>query len=105
MSFDPFVDDRNTQRKKAWVARHPYVLSPPEVWCSLCGEVTSSTVNNIIRAVAQAPPGSPVILSVDSHGGNPLAALDLFNVLRGHSGPVTTMAAGCCYSAAAVIFL
>jgi ATP-dependent protease ClpP protease subunit len=98
------VDHQNNKRKKFWVARHRWAAPPPETWASLCGAVTDAAVDAVIRVSEQAPQ-APLNLTVESDGGDPLAAFRLYDRLRAHPAPVTTMTSVRCHSAALLAFL
>lgn len=102
--IDQFVDHQNNERKKFWLARHRWAAPPPETWVSLSGAVTDAAVDAVIRAIEQTP-DAPVNLTIESDGGNPLAAFRLYDRLRAHPAPVTTMTSVRCHSAALICYL
>lgn len=102
--IDQFAEHENLLRKKSWVARHRWRGAPPETWASLCGEVDELRAAEIIAAIAQAP-DAPVYLTIESNGGDPLAAFNIFDTLRQHAGPVTVTTSTYCHSAALIVFM
>lgn len=102
--MDPDFEFRCDQRKASWKSRFRWATPQPETWCSLSGEVSDHAINRIINALDQAPQ-APVFLTVDLHGGDPLAGFDLYNAIRSHAAPVTTSAGARCHSAALLVFL
>ena len=61
-------------------------------------------VDDIIHAIEQAP-DAPVVLGIESDGGDPIAAFRLYDALRRHPPPVTTRTAAHCHSAAVIVFM
>ena len=96
------VDEADwTLRKKAFARWHRWRAPPPEAWDTLEGEISARSVGQIINGL---DPAAGLTLVVDSDGGDPVAALDLYRALRGCPAPITTIARQC-FSAAVVIFL
>src|SRR5258706_7915398 len=50
-------------------------------------------------------PGAPLVIDVESEGGDPRSALFLFDNLRAHAAPVTCTTTFSCHSAALICFL
>jgi ATP-dependent protease ClpP protease subunit len=101
MLYDASAEYGWTWRKQAFASRHRWSPAAPETWDNLTGEVTARAVARIVNALT---PDAPLVLSIDSSGGDPVAAFELYNALRAHVAPVSTIAATC-HSAAVVCFL
>ena len=104
MRFDACAEFAYGQRKRHWLAQHCWADRPAEISCELFGHVTDLTVQRVISALDRAP-GAPVTLTIQSSGGSPVAAFTLFERLRAHAAPVTTMVQGRCFSAAVMVAL
>lgn len=61
--------------------------------------VTSSKISTQLRDAGDAP----VVVNIDSPGGDFFEALAIYNLLRLHRGEVTTRVVGCAASAASII--
>jgi ATP-dependent protease ClpP protease subunit len=90
------------QAKRSWQSRHRWTRPAVETWNNLTGELTDRAITQIINGLE---PDAPLVLSIDSDGGDPVAAFDLYHALRAHPAPVTTIAGPQCHSAAIIAYL
>jgi ATP-dependent protease ClpP protease subunit len=104
MKYDAVAEHAYAQRKIHWRAQHRWATQPPETWASLVGDVDERAVRSIVAIIGQAPE-NPVCLTIRSRGGDPLAAHELYQALRGHAAPVSCFAEGHCDSAAIIPFM
>jgi ATP-dependent protease ClpP protease subunit len=102
MLYDAANEYPLDQAKRSWASRHRWTRAAGETWATLDGEINQRSVNKVI---ATLDPNSPLILTIESTGGNPLEGFRLFHALRAHAPPVTTMTRGHCDSAALIPFL
>lgn len=63
------------------------------------GGTTPQRISAALRSIG----AKPVVVQINSPGGDAFAGLTIFNLLRGHSAPVTTEVLGIAASAASVI--
>jgi ATP-dependent protease ClpP protease subunit len=98
--LDMAVDEAQCDRAKAgWRAQHRWRAPPRDICVSLTGDVTDSSVGEIIAAIAPDPP-APVFLTITSPGGDPVAAARLYDTCRAHPATVTIHVPVQCSSAA-----
>jgi ATP-dependent protease ClpP protease subunit len=102
--WDAEAEYQAGRRKIMWQARHRWSSPPPELWTSLGDNVDDAAANRI-AAVLDTAPDAPVHISVESDGGNPLAAFRIYQTLRAHPGPITAFTAQRCHSAAIIAYL
>jgi ATP-dependent Clp protease protease subunit len=62
-------------------------------------EVTASRVAGALRSIGDRP----VTVQINSPGGDPFVGLAIYNLLRGHSKPVTVQVIGIAASAASIV--
>jgi ATP-dependent protease ClpP protease subunit len=99
--IDIDFEDGCDRLKKGWAARHRWSLLWPEERRVQLGDVDDAAVQSVLGAVATNP-DAPVFMSVDSDGGNPTAAFQIYRALRAHPGPVTGFVRRNCHSAAII---
>src|ERR1700733_1890807 len=61
------------------------------------------TAKDVVLALAQVPADKPLTVRVNSPGGDAFDGLAIYNVLKGHKSPVTTVVDGIAASAASII--
>jgi len=88
-----------TREKKRWFNRHKFTTPPPEAYASISGEITADTVDEIAD-ILDADSDAPLQLSINSSGGDPIAALQLYDMLRAHCAPTAAVVQHRCCSAA-----
>jgi ATP-dependent protease ClpP protease subunit len=102
MLYDASAEYVFDQAKRSWQSRHRWTRPAAESWATLSGEIDERSVSRIISAI---DPDAPLILTIESGGGNPLEGFRLFHALRAHAPPVTCMTASRCDSAAIIVYL
>jgi ATP-dependent protease ClpP protease subunit len=90
------------QAKRAWASRHRWTRAADENWLTLAGEINERSASRIISAI---DPDAPLILVIESTGGNPLEGFRLFHALRSIPAPVTCMTRGHCDSSAIIAYI
>jgi ATP-dependent protease ClpP protease subunit len=102
--LDP-VDEALCDRAKAgWRGRHRWMAPPPPICANLAGDVSDVTVGQVVAAI-RGQPDAPVLLTITSAGGCPVAAMACYNLLRAHAAPVTIHVPERCSSAAVLLLL
>jgi ATP-dependent protease ClpP protease subunit len=97
--LDYLAEDAWNKAKSAWHARHRWRAPPGESWASLSGEISEQSAARLIAA-AGADPDSPLILMIDSDGGELESAIEIYAALRSRPAPVSCHVAQQCCSAA-----
>jgi ATP-dependent protease ClpP protease subunit len=100
--YDASAEHSFDWRKRAWSSYHRWRAPAQETWDTLSGEVTGRAVARIINALE---PDSPLTPTIDSEGGDPVAAFELYAALRSHVAPVVTISGPTCNSAAVIAYL
>ena len=72
---------------------------------SLVGDIRRDRVQSLIDRIKEAPPDTPLRVTIDSRGGNLNAAFDLADVIGRHRGDTHCHALQDCSSASVVVML